>query len=226
MFYAKNYSDKLPRAIKKPLEDFARNNCVLVKKNTIDFGIDNTALNCHQNVNKYVEKLGGQIINGWLLYRNKQFLNMGIWIWRFHSVWLNKENELIDVTYDPQYASNSFTTFLLDSERKVDLKEGIAFNNIVIFENQSFASFYGEKLGLDIKSNIVYWTDESISRFKLLSEHSGQYRWLFDEYPINSKLLKDSYGVEIIDNKLIAQNDSNLVDSSNIIFDFSLGRAA
>jgi hypothetical protein len=225
MYNAKNYTEKLPKSIRKPLTAFTQNDCLLVTKLNDDFGLERRALNCHVNVSGYVEKFGGEMVNGWLLYRNKRLLNVGMWVWSFHSVWLTEDKKLFDVTDDSQYATNSFTTFIPDANRKVDFENGINYNNIVIFENEAFAKHWGKSTQTEVEANTLYWVTDDMMRIKKITEHSGMYRWLTDSYPNNIQLLKEKYGVVINNNKLMVTEAANDADIENAMFDFSLSAA-
>ena len=226
MFNAKNYSDKLPKTIRQPLQQFAGNDCLLVKRWSDDFGLETKEGNCHFNVKGYVEALGGETVNGWLLCRNKQLMNVGIWLWSFHSVWLTDENELLDVTEDKNYKTNAFTTFLPDLSRRVDLEEGVNYNNIVIFETEAIAKHYGQSIGVDIKAGTVYWMSEDMLRVRELTEHTGQYRWLHKEYKHNQSMLLQKYGIAIVDDKIVKTDAANDNLSADVLFDFSVHCAA
>jgi len=226
MFNSKIYSEKLPKSIRGSLQQFAGNDCLLVKKCIDDYGLEKRAGNCHNNVKGYVEALGGEMINGWLLNRNKRLMSVGLWVWSFHSVWLTDENELLDVTDDKHYKTNAFTTFIPDAIRKVDLEEGVNYNNIVIFENEAFAKHCGSRIGVDIKVGIVYWVSEDMLRMKELSEHSGQYRLVHKEYKNNISMLHQKYGIAIVDNKIVKTDSANDDLSADVLFDFSLSYAA
>lgn len=226
MFNAKNYSDKLPKTIRQPLTQFAGNDCLLVKKWNDDFGLETRQGNCHFNVKGYVDALGGEMVNGWLLYRKRTLLDVGLWVWGFHSVWLTDEGDLFDVTDDACYKNNAFTTFIPDSTRKVNFDEGINYNNVAIFENQAFAKHYGESIGVDLKAGTVYWMSDDMMRVRELNQHSGQYRWLNDEYKHNQTLLYQKYGIAIVDNKIVRTESANENLPAEVLFDFSLRTAA
>jgi hypothetical protein len=226
MFNSKIYNDKLPLKIQKPLKDFAGNDCLLIQKNHKEFGLSNRALNCHNNVNQYVSSFGGKIISGWILNKNKQLNNAGLWSWTFHSVWLTDENELFDVTDEKHYINSKYVTFTPDSTRKIDFVEGISYNNIVIFDNERLATHYGNCIGAEISAGVVYWISSDMRRVKKMNEHCGQYRLLNEEYKNNQKLLHLNYGISIIDNKIVVTDSANDYVTADIFFDFSLSLAA
>ena len=226
MFNAKNYSDKLPKTIRQPLQQFAGNDCLLVKRWDDDFGLERREGNCHLNVKGYIDALGGEMVSGWLLCRNRRLKDVGMWVWSFHSVWLTDENELLDVTDDESYKTNAFTTFLPDATRCVDLDEGINYNNIVIFENEAFAKHYGNSINAETHAGIVYWMSDDMRRVKEITQHSGQYRWLNDEYKNNQTMLYEQYGIAIIDNQIVKTDAANDMLSADVLFDFSLSCAA
>jgi hypothetical protein len=226
MYNAKNYTDKLPKSIRQPLKQFAGNDCLLVKRLSDDLSLETKEGNCHFNVKGYVDTLGGKMLNGWLLCRNKKFMNVGMWVWSFHSIWLTDENELLDITEDQNYKNNTFTTFIPDVIRKVDMDEGINYNSIVIFDNKPFAKHFGDAIGVDIKADVIYWVSDDMMRVKELTEHSGQYRWLHKGYTKNHSLLYEKYGIAIVDNRVIEIDAANDQLSADVLFDFSLSCAA
>lgn len=226
MFNAKNYSEKLPKTIRQPLQQFAGSDCLLVKRWSDDFGLERGEGNCHLNVKGYIDALGGEMVNGWLLCRNRRLKDVGMWVWSFHSVWLTDENELLDVTDDESYKTNAFTTFLPDANRHVDLEEGINYNNIVIFENEAFAKHYGNSINAETHAGIVYWMSDNMMRVKELNQHSGEYCWLNDEYKNNQTKLYEQYGIAIIDNQIVKTEAANDKLSADVMFDFSLSCAA
>ncbi|MDE2057168.1 MAG: hypothetical protein KGI88_08100 [Betaproteobacteria bacterium] len=226
MYKSKIYSNKLPKNIRQPLLKFADNECYLVRKFTDDIGLENRSGNCHANVQSYVNALGGEMVNGWLLSRNKRFREVGLWTWVFHSVWLTDENELLDVTENECYETNTFTTFIPDSTRKVDLNEGISYNNIVIIENEAFAKHYSNSINTDIEVNKIYWVTSDISMVRELSEHNGQYRLLQNQFKNNQKLFLEKYGIAIKNNKLVTTTIANDFFESDAFFDFSISKAA
>jgi hypothetical protein len=226
MFNSKIYTEKLPKNIREPLKQFARNDCLLVKKCIQDVGLENRQGNCHINVKGYVDALGGEMVNGWLLNRDKRFINQGIWCWSFHSVWLTHENLLVDVTDDKNYQTNAFTTFTPDTNRKFNLEEGINFNNIVIFDNEALAKNWGNYIGKDLKVGVIYWASADMLRLKDLTEHTGQYRLLHKGYTHNHTMLYEKYGIAIVDNKVIQLDAANDKVHADVLFDFSLSCAA
>jgi hypothetical protein len=213
MLEVKSYSHKLPTIVRKAMQNFTNEDCVLVKKRQKGKTSNNTENNCHDNVNYWVNKIGGEIQNGWLLVRNRRLIKMGVWVWNYHSVWKTPESKLADVTANDEYATNHFTTVWLDNNRTVDLKNGIGYNNLIIFDNQKAIDLWNNEYKLDLKVGELYWVSDCLRYFKKLVEHNGQYLWLHEEYADNRK----KFQMEI------KQYESVEDFPIDILFDYSLG---
>lgn len=226
MLDAKLYTNKLPTVLQEPLKSFSGNDCYLVAKAKDNMGLEQKSGNCHLNVQQYIDKFGGEMVNGWLLYRNKSILNLGMWAWSFHSVWKKSDGKVVDVTKDKMYEGNDFTTFLPDSSRKFDNAEGIGYNNIVLLESKSFADKFGMSIGKEIDVGKVYWAIDTFKAIKDLNEHSGQYRYITNEYPHNIKLLEEKYNVMPDGNGLKPKPGATMDPRGvpvDLLFDFSVG---
>lgn len=226
MYDARLFTDKLPDRIIAPLKQFSGNDCYLVKREVDRKSLLSNKNNCHNNVKRYVEKFGGEMLNGWLLYRDEKFIDeMGAWVWHYHSVWITPKGKLVDVTDNDRYRNLPLSTFMPDATRKVDLENGIAYNTIVVFENGRTADWFAEASGEDRKlsAGVVYWTTNDVRFFRGLDEHLGQYKLLRNEYPANQKQLEADYDCVIKDKRLIPKDPDNSMVPSEIFFDFSMG---
>lgn len=224
MYDARLHTDKLPANIVDGLKNFSGNDCYLIKRDVDRKSFLCNKNNCHLNVMKRIEKFGGEMINGWLLSKNKMFLDMGIWVWSYHSVWLTPKGKIVDVTDNEDYKNLPLSTFIPDFNRKIDLENGIAYNTIVIFDNFRVADKLAEASNEDrqLVSGVVYWTTSSVKFFRELDEHSGQYLIFRKEYPQNLKKLEEQYECRVEGNRLIPNNPAVNQMQSNIFFDFSV----
>jgi hypothetical protein len=146
---------------------------------------------------------------------------MGMWVWSFHSVWETAEGLWIDVTLDKSYEHKGRTVFCADKYRKIDLEEGVSFNNIFMTSSAEFAEKYAEFSNTKINNREIYWGNDDFSTLRTLKEHTGQYRWLGGEYKKNLSILQEKYNIIF--------NKDGAVDLTNIngtiedaYFDFSL----
>ena len=220
-YATKQYSSKLPSSVKEALFKFSGNHCLEVKRLKETLGLSQLQGRCHQNVLDHVAAYGGEMVNGWLLGKNSRLNKLGVWLWSFHSVWLTDEGLLIDVTEDRNYVSGTRTIFIPDTARRFDLTEGIAYNNIVAFENWRIGKHFSEKIKASLRPNKVYWTNSGIDLVRTLEQHSGQYRLLYG-YSKNIKMLEEKYGVVIGSTLKIESSRGATRLPVDALFDFSL----
>lgn len=187
MLNTREYSSRLPKVVSNAMRSFTDEECVLVKKRQKGKTSNNNENNCHANVNYWVDRIGGEIQNGWLLVRNRRLIKMGVWIWNYHSVWKTPESKLADVTANDEYSTNHFTTVWLDNNRTVDLKNGMGYNNIAIFDNQKIVDLWNKEYEQNLEVGKLYWVSDCLRYFKNINEHNGQYLWLREEYADNRK---------------------------------------
>jgi hypothetical protein len=220
-YATKIYGSKLPPKVNNLMWNFTGNSCLEVMKLQESLGLNQKRLNCHANVIEHVSVYGGEVMNGWLLMKNKKLNKSGVWVWSFHSIWKTSEGLLIDVTFDENYEACDRTIFYPDKFRKVDLEQGIAYNNIMIFSNAKFTEHYSSYIGEKLTTREIFWTNESLIRVKRLKQHTGQYRLLKAEYKENRKLFEETYGVKILENGGLDSTNfkGNMEDA---IFDFGV----
>lgn len=223
-----SYADKLSHSLNIALRNFAGSECVMVRKLKPNDQKNSNYYhgNCHKNVQKAVEKHGGNMISGWLLYRMPPLIENGMHIWRFHSVWQKPDGKLLDVTEDNNYIGRDKSIFLPDTMRAPDLEKGIAYNNIVVFDSRPFAKHFEKYIQKEIVTNTIYWCDNAAARLLDLNEHSGQYRLLHEEYPENQKMLSEEYGFDVKDGKLVPRPGSMYESAravpARMLFDYSI----
>ena len=212
--------DKLPTVVYNGIKSHTGNNPLLVKQK-LDTP-NKKPLNCHINVEKQIEQFGGSLLNGWLLTKKSSLINNGIWRWTYHSVWLKTHEECYDITKD-NHNSRDFSTFVPDNSRKINLKVGITYNDILIIENQELANQYNETgiYDFEVKTEVAYWVLPDLSRIRDTKSYDGKYRLIRPEYPLNSKMLEEQYDLKIINGKLVSNTGSQEVNS-NMLFEFSL----
>ena len=226
MYNARLFSDKLPDRVIDPLKVFSGNECYLIKRDVDRKSLLSNKNNCHTNVQKYIDKFGGEMLNGWLLYKDDKWLDeMGLWVWHYHSVWIKPDGKIIDVTDSDRYRNLPLSTFIPDTTHKLDLENGIAYNTIVVFENSKAAKIFADASGeaRELFPYTVYWTTNSVKYFRGLDEHNGEYRYVMSEYISNLKLLEDRYGFVVKNNKLSSIDPEVSLVPTNLFFDFSIG---
>lgn len=221
IYAKKHYSTKLPPKVNDLMYRFSGNFVFEVKKLVDDLGLIKKYGNCHFNVIEHVNKYGGKVVSGWLFGSSGQTAKMGMWFWSFHSIWETADGLWIDVTEGKNNESKGRTVFCADNYRKIDIDEGISYNNICIISSASLAEKYTEYCEAKINNREIYWCNDDLSILRKLKEHNGKYRWLGGEYEKNFEILKEKYN--------IICNEDDSLDLSNIkgsiedaYFDFSL----
>ena len=212
--------DKLPNVVNEGIKLHTGKSPILVKQK-LDTP-NKQPLNCHVNVTKQVEEFGGSLLNGWLLTKKSNLINNGIWRWTYHSVWLKTPDECYDITKDKDN-SRDYSTFVPDSNRKINLKVGITFNDLLIIENQELVDKYNETgiYTFEVKTGTPYWVLPDLSRIRDTKTYDGKYRLIRPEYPINSKMLEEQYDLKIVNGRLVTNTGSQEVNS-NMLFEYSL----
>ena len=221
MYDSKIYNEKVPPFALSPMLEFTQSDCLLVQKRRRGATSKGKHGNCHANVQLWVDKIGGECVSGWLLNRDNRYLNKGIWIWIFHSVWKTPENKLVDVTIDPIYQNSDFVTFWPDKERKAEWKIGKNYNNIVIFQNAETAKRNLSESVVSPNSGVIYWTTPNLQNLRTIEQHDGMYRHIKREFPENIKFMEEKYGLTLSEGQLISLNRKSSY-SSELLFDTSL----
>jgi hypothetical protein len=146
-------------------------------------------------------------------------------VWHYHSVWITPKGKIVDVTDNDLYKKLPLSTFIPDTTRKVDLENGIAYNTIVIFDNNRVADRFAVASGEDRKlsAGVVYWTTNSVKYFRGLDEHSGQYKLIRKEYPQNIELLEKDYDCKSVGGRLVPNDPDDNMIPSEIFCVYSLG---
>lgn len=214
----KPYSHRLTKAVVEAMRDFTKGECLLVQRDR------NTPhckpMNCHLNVQAQIASFGGRTINGWLLDRSPTFQRIGASHWSFHSIWEAPNGDWLDPTID-RNNNREYSTFWPDHDRRINLVEGLSYNDIVIFESKRALDLL-DLSSQSIEPQRVYWTARGFSMFRSHRDHSGRYRYLRDEFPHNLARLKDDYGVRLVNGKLIRDGEGDGFVSSEIFFDYSV----
>jgi hypothetical protein len=219
------YKDKLPQSLNLALREFTGGECVLVRKSKNKDVLTGSSGNCHQNVKILVENHGGSSISGWLLTRVSSLLQKGMYVWSFHSVWMQPDGKLLDVTDDVNYAGKDKSTFLPDSSRVPDLVEEISYNNFVVFVDQSYLNQHSSHIGKKLSLNTPYWSDDTLLRILDISEHPGTYRLITSNSSKNFRLMCEEYEMDIVNGKLtprLGSKYSHGLVPARIFFDYSL----
>jgi len=221
MSKVKIYTNKISTSVRINMSKLTDNDCVLVEREKKMNDSDHLANNCHRNVDKYVENFGGKRVGGWLLARNKKYTNCGLWLWTFHSVWQNKEGELVDVTNDTNYTGAFYSTFWIDSYRVADLNTGVSHNNVITFENNAVAAVFSQLTNFSLAANDAYWTTQDMAHYKKITEHTGKYKLLREEYPHNFDALERDYNIKVV-NGMVQKTDGDSYVSNDCLFDYSV----
>ena len=219
----KLYTHKIPKRVRRAMTQFTQSDCHLVKRRRSGKTSEGEYRNCHTNVAYWVEHIGGESVNGWVLQRQSHMLSIGWWSWTFHSLWKTPEGKLVDVTQNPLYEGKTHITFWKDKTRRVNLVDGVSYNTVFLFANQSIAEHYSIQTNQRVQAGKVYWANMSNRKVKRVKESSGEFRLLTSEYPTNIKLLKDRCGLDVVDDYLIYPKDWRGVEtSSDLLFDFGI----
>lgn len=197
---------------------FTKSDCILVRKISSP---NSKPLNCHLNLAEQIKQLGGKVVNGWLLNRNSQLIGMDLWIFTFHSLWETDNGDLFDITTDKNNGRDCSTFFIDKASRKIDLTEGVSFNDVVVFNNTSANNALKDSANPYFRYGEVYWTASNMTLFKTLSESNGEYRFLREEYPHNYKLLEKKYKLSY-KNGVLNLNGGGTHISAYVAFDFSV----
>ena len=113
------YKSKVPSSVREAMLGLTKDECYLVKRRKKGLTGKGIQGNCHFNVQNWSDSIGSERIADWLLYRIKSFVNKGIWVWSFHSVWKTPEGQIFDVTQDVTYEGSDLTTVWFDKERNM-----------------------------------------------------------------------------------------------------------
>lgn len=218
---AKLYTDRIPKQVSTAMTSIANDHCYLIKRQANGNFVSGKAANCHRNVSNAAAAHGGEMVNGWLLFRIRKLTDVGVYVWAFHSVWRTSSGEIIDITDDKNYIDSEFSTFWYDPVRKVDLNEGITYNNLLIFASDEIANHYSRAVGDHLVSGVPFWTTHDMKLVRRMNEHSGEYRLITPDYPNNISRLEEQYGVKIVNGKLTKNGSSDQLHS-NSVFDYSL----
>lgn len=106
---------------------------------------------CYVNVKAHVEKHGGSIQHGWILWENPDIIVEG----NFHACWIDTSNQLIDIT--PKEDREQAILFLPDSKRIYD---GTPIDNVreILTKDPKLIKFFKQQEELS-KLRIKYNLD-------------------------------------------------------------------
>jgi hypothetical protein len=214
----KSYQEKLPKIVGENIRKFTGNECVLVKKK-LDTS-NNQPLNCHNNVDIQVKSYGGTCINGWLLSKVAALTNIGLWRWTYHSIWQTETGEIYDITKDT-INTRDYSPFVLDNNRKIDLINGISYNDIVIFEKEDLAQHYADGMKIEVNTGEIFWILSDLTQIRESKIYNGQYRYIRPEFPANYKQLEIDFQVTVKDGKLSSLTGNDIADPK-MLFEYSI----
>jgi hypothetical protein len=212
----KRYVGSVPVNVSKAMGRFAGGILASVDRVASDHAMQKGS--CHPNVEAWVADNGGKAVTGWMLEKISQLTSAGIWVWTFHTVWMDKKGNLLDITDHGNFHDAEKTVFWIDVFRKPDLVEGFSYNNILAIDNSAFAQHYGESIGIEIKAGDIYWSTPDMLYLKPQNKHTGRYRLLGDKYAANEKLFEAASGAKVAGGKLVG---TDLI-SKELMLDYSL----
>ena len=180
--------------------------------------------NCFENVEKLVDRIGGEAVYGWKLFKNKTLTKNGIYNFAFHSIWKTPEGKYVDVTMCDAYADDRRLVFWHDMKRYTNKEKGWNYNLITIFKSYSVGTMaMGTTDGLEIKLGKAYWSTSDLMLHMPFEKHNGVYRYLNEEYKKNRKMFEKKYGVKIPTGELRG-GGLNKINDPNLIWDWSVTR--
>jgi hypothetical protein len=212
----KRYVGSIPANVSKAMGRFAGGVLASVDRIASDDAMQQSS--CHPNVAGWVADNGGKAVTGWLLVKKSTFISRGIWVWVFHSLWMDKKGNLIDITYQGEQHDDEKSIVWLDIFRKPDLNEGLTYNNIMVVDNGACAKQYGELNNMGINPGEIYWASPDMTLLKPIKMHNGIYRWLNLRYSKNIKMFEDIAGCNFHD----FLTSKNKEIDKELIFEFSL----
>jgi len=204
--------DKLQKYLTDEMEKFTKNKCLLVKKKIGDTNFKEGM--CHLNVEQQVKEYGGKKQSAWVLNRVRGLMNIEIWLWSFHSLWINEQNKIYDITNN-KINNGEYSTVYLENERHADLENGVMYNDLAIVNNTKFAT------EMELECKKLYWSAMTLSIFKEINSSDGIYRCLGKNYLKNIEILNEKYGV-FMENEKLTSIDGNTYASNDMLFEFNL----
>jgi hypothetical protein len=73
----KLYTHKIPKRVRGAMKQFTQSDCYLVERRTSGKTGEGRERMCHKNVDYWVEHIGGESVDGWVLEKHKEMLNIG-----------------------------------------------------------------------------------------------------------------------------------------------------
>ena len=214
------HTNKIKKHTAKAMRAFTAGECYKVKRRLRGKTSNNPMLMCHDNVQYWVDRIGGKRIEGWMRrYDFKDVAWTGVSQWMWHSIWETPEGEWVDVTASSHFDDKGeHIVFWHDKRRATDLKEGVIYNNIAVFEKQDIANVLSASSNYRLRRGNVYWSAEGSTSpsFKSINEFDGRCLLLGNEYPKN----KEHF------NKWVDKHSVNDCVPSDIAFHFNVGFAA
>lgn len=187
------HTKKIKKHTAKAMRDFTGGECYKVKRRLRGKTSNNTELMCHNNVQYWVDRIGGKRIEGWKKqYSDKDVERVGYSHWMWHSIWETPEGKWVDVTaVRKKDDRREHIVFWHDRRRATDLKDGVIYNNIAVFEKQEVANRVNFEYSTSLRRGNVYWNSEGKTRtlFKSINNFDGRCLLLSDDYPSNKEHL-------------------------------------
>jgi len=143
---------------------------------------------CHPNVQQWVNKIGGERVEGWLYVNNKNLIGYGLHTWVWHSVWYTPEKKLVDCTFSDWMKERTQGIFMPDTTRKSDLDSGTFFDNILYVSNKKAVKTLRESYGAEAEVGKLYWTTDNGNNLRLMESEDG--KWSLGEGGVQALKLK------------------------------------
>jgi hypothetical protein len=189
---------RIPFEVKNAIGSLAKGNIHKVKNKPISEYSDGL---CHRNVKKHVEQCGGEQLYGWVLSNLKAYIENGLYIWAFHSVWREtKERMPINVNNVAGLEKSKFIIFWEDRLRSYNFEEDMSYNNIFVLSNEKKKWAFEQQFKMEIEVGVAYWHSENLA--KDIGSSSGQYRALIN--PNNKEKLINEFGTNLA---IMSDND-------------------
>jgi len=192
----KPYAKKIPKRVRNSMQTAIGGQCFLVKKlETSESGEHacRAFTSCHSQVQNLVDTQGGKRIQGWQLFTHKTYIDLGIYLWVFHSIWQTPEGEHLDLTVDIDALGGNSIVFWPDPKRKVDLSKGYNFNSLLVCETEKGTEPMTVASSTRIQKSKLYWATADSRNVLPYTESDGIYRYLTEEYAHNRQLFKQRY---------------------------------
>ena len=159
--YPKNYTSKLSKTNRRVMYKLAGGWCLEVIRRLEGKTGSGEHLNCHSNVQDFVDRIGGERVEGWVKTPVPGTSKAGVTLWAFHSLWKTPEGELVDCTQSQHLLDEKTAIFWLDEKRSVDLEEGVGHGAVAVFERDEGIRGRETYNGKRLEKGKGYWMNDN-----------------------------------------------------------------